>query len=185
MVIADRLKNSNRAEYLLYMWQVEDVTRAYQCDAERMAQEYVSRFDLDETKRKATVQWYADICEMMHSEGVAMKGHIQLCKNILQELEELHGQLLSSAHFPYYKEMYYRVLPYIVEVRSKNRKETGGNADESELETCFNVLYGIMMLRLQGAKISPGTQQAVKDITTMLGQLSDYYFKDKEKPLEF
>lgn len=185
MVIADRLKKSNRAEYLLYMWQVEDVVRAYRCDAERLTREYVSRFDLDEAQHEATAQWYADICAMMHSEGVTEKGHIQLCKNILQELAELHEQLLTSPHFPYYREMYYHVLPYIVELRSKRRKEADDAPDESELETCFNVLYGIMMLRLQGKEIVQATQKAVKDITTMLGQLSDYYFKDKEKPLEF
>ena len=34
MIIAEQLRNSNRAEYLLYMWQVEDLIRAYDCDIE-------------------------------------------------------------------------------------------------------------------------------------------------------
>jgi hypothetical protein len=42
-----------------------------------------------------------------------------------------------------------------------------------------------MMLRLKGQTISEETQVAVKHISTLLGQLSDYYFKDKEAPLEF
>lgn len=46
MIIADKLKTTNRAEYLLYMWQVEDIIRAYNCDADRLAHEYVSRFSL-------------------------------------------------------------------------------------------------------------------------------------------
>lgn len=37
MIIADRLKNTNRAEYLLYMWQVEDLIRAFQFNSERIA----------------------------------------------------------------------------------------------------------------------------------------------------
>lgn len=51
MIIADKLKDSNRAEYLLYMWQVEDLIRAYKCDSERIANEYISRFDLTSEQR--------------------------------------------------------------------------------------------------------------------------------------
>ena len=47
MIIAEKLRNSNRAEYLLYMWQVEDLIRAYNCDMERINKEYLSRFQLD------------------------------------------------------------------------------------------------------------------------------------------
>lgn len=42
-----------------------------------------------------------------------------------------------------------------------------------------------MMLRLQKKNISDDTAHAVKDISTLLGQLSDYYFKDKKEPLDF
>ena len=42
-----------------------------------------------------------------------------------------------------------------------------------------------MLLRLQKKTITPETERAVKDISSFLGQLSDYYFKDKQQPLEF
>ncbi len=115
MIIADKLKVSNRAEYLLYMWQVEDLIRAYAGDAERIAKEYVAHFqNLDDKKRKATEKWYADLCEMMRSEEKMQGGHLQICCNILQELSELNQQLLASSKFPYYREMYYKVLPYVL-----------------------------------------------------------------------
>ena len=60
-----------------------------------------------------------------------------------------------------------------------------GNAEEPEIETCFNALYGTMMLRLQKKDISPDTQHAIKEITTFIGMLSDYYKKDKEEGLKF
>lgn len=56
----------------------------------------------------------------MRSEGKKEHGHLQICTNILQELCELHAHLIkSAAKFPYYREMYYKVLPYIVELRGK------------------------------------------------------------------
>jgi hypothetical protein len=42
-----------------------------------------------------------------------------------------------------------------------------------------------MMLRLQNKEISPNTQHALKEVSTFIGMLSDYYKKDKEEPLEF
>lgn len=181
MIIADQLKKRNRIEYILYMWQVEDIIRAYACDFDRIKTDYLCRFRFeDEAQRERTEQWYADLCNMMHSEGVMEGGHLQINKNILQNLTELHEQLLASANFPYYKEMYYNVLPYIVELRGKSRDK-----NEAELQTCLDALYGVMLLRLQKKSISPETEKAVKDITTLLGQLSDYYLKDQEEPLEF
>lgn len=186
MIIADKLKKSNRAEYLLYMWQVEDLIRAYGCDEERLAHEFVSRFYLDADKRQATEQWYANLCEMMRSEGKMKQGHLQICNNVLQELTELHEQLLHSNKFPYYREMYYKVLPYIVELRGKSTQAHCPDAtSEPELQTCFDLLYGVMMLRLQKKSISPETEKAVKDVSALLGQLSDYYFKDKKEPIDF
>ena len=41
------------------------------------------------------------------------------------------------------------------------------------------------MFRLQKKEISPDTMHAIKEITTFVGMLSDYYMKDKEEPLEF
>ena len=98
----------------------------------------------------------------------------------MQQLTELHAQLLSSSKYPFYNAEYYKVLPYIVELRNH-----GADKEENEIETCFNSLYGVMLLRLQQKEISANTQQAVKEITTLIGMLNDYYLKDKQEPLEF
>lgn len=180
MIIADRLSKTNRAELLLYMWQVEDIIRACGCDIDTLRKNYLHQFDVEPAVRKELEQWYENLCDMMRTEGVKEKGHLQICKNILQDLQELHGKLLQSPKFPYYKQMYYKVLPHIVGLRAKQN-----DSDADELETCFNALYGIMLLRLQKREVSPETAQAAGDISTMLGQLSDYYLKDKEEPIDF
>ena len=98
----------------------------------------------------------------------------------MQMLIELHNQLLQSSKFPFYNAEYYKVLPFIVELRNR-----GANKEENEIETCFNSLYGVMLLRLQHKDISPDTAHAIKEITTFIGMLSDYYKKDKEEGLKF
>ena len=97
----------------------------------------------------------------------------------MQQLSELNTLLLSSPKFPFYNSEYYKVLPFIVELRKRS-----GDNNEGEIETCFNALYGTMMLRLQKKTVSPETEHAIKEISTFIGMLSDYYHKDKEEPIE-
>ena len=180
MFIADELRKNNIAEYLLYMWQVEDTIRAFDCSIGRIKREYVNRFDYSEEQKEDEIDWFGNLIRMMNSEDCREQGHLQINKVVMQQLIELHAQLLSSSEYPFYSAEYYKVLPYIVELRNR-----GADKQEHEIETCFNALYGTIMLRLQHKEISPNTQAAVKEITTLVGMLSDYYKKDKEEGLKF
>ena len=180
MQISRKLKQENIAEYLLYMWQVEDLIRAYNLDIDRLDSEYIAKFQLDEPNRAEMREWYANLIEMMRSEGVTEKGHIQINKNVIIWLSDLHQQLLKSPKYPFYSAAFYKALPIIVELRRK-----AGENEVGEIETCFQALYGVMLLRMQGKPVSDETAQAVATVTQFIGLLSDYYKKDKEEPLEF
>lgn len=180
MFISQELRKKSIAEYLLYMWQVEDIIRAYGCSMSLIRHEYIDKFDYTEEQKDEMADWYGNLVRMMNSEGCREKGHLQINKIVMQQLVELNAQLLQSTKYPFYNSEYYKVLPFIVELRKR-----GADNDESEVETCFNALYGVMMLRLQKKKVSPDTEHAIREITTFIGMLSDYYLKDKEEPLEF
>lgn len=180
MFVAKELKKKSIAEYLLYMWQVEDIIRAYGCSLTRIQNEYINQFDYTDEQKEEETDWFGDLIRMMNSEGCRENGHLAINQIIIQQLSELHLQLLDSTKFPFYNTEYYRVLPFIVELRQR-----GNDENEDEIETCFNALYGTMLLRLQKKEISENTQHAVKEITTFIGMLSDYYLKDKEEGLQF
>ena len=180
MFISQQLRKKSIAEYVLYMWQVEDLIRAYGCSLSRIKNEYVSQFsDYTDEQRSELVDWYGDLIRMINQEGKREKGHLQINQIVVQDVSDLHAQLLQSSKFPFYNAEYYKVLPFIVELRNKGSKDVG------EIETCLNALYGTMMLRLQKKPISPETAHAVKEITTFIGILSDYYIKDQTEGLEF
>lgn len=169
------------AEYLLYLWQIEDLLRAYGVDFERLKKDFLSQYSgLTAEQQKEFEDWYEDLINMMHRENVVEKGHLQISKNVLQTLAELHNNLINSGKFSNYRIVYTSALPSIVTLRAKN-----GNTEEPELETCFNFLYGVMLLRLQKKSVSDETNTALKNISAFLGMLSDYYYKDKENPLVF
>ena len=178
MFISRQLKQQNIAEYLIYMWQVEDLIRAYGCDLETIRQQLVARYPAEQQAELG--QWYEDLIEMMRREEVMQQGHLQINRNVITWLTDLHLQLLASSKFPYYNAAYYKALPFIVELRAK-----GANREEPELETCFDALYGILLLRLQKKEISEETKKAQEAITTMLSMLSTYYIEDRKGELEF
>lgn len=179
MFVSKQLKENNIAEYLLYMWQVEDMIRANGLDMERIRQTLVAPARLEAENEARLTEWYENLIEMMRMEGVAERGHLQINKNILVLLTDLHLQLLRSTKFPFYSAAYYKALPFIVELRTQ-----GDNRNLSELENCFEALYGVLLLKLQKRDVSEGTLQAVKAISNLLALLSDYYKKDKAGELE-
>lgn len=184
MLIAQRLQHSHRAEYLLYMWQVEDLIRAHHLDLARLEAEYLSRFELNDQQRAETLTWYEQLIEMMRHEGKQSTGHLRINENVLEGLAEMHDLLIASNKFPYYREHYHRVLPLLVELRSKVGNHLPAPGTVGELNLCFQMLYGLLMLRLQGKEISPSTHQASTEISAFLGQLSDYWKAHRTGKLE-
>lgn len=179
MFIAKSIREKSVVEYLLYMWQMEDLIRAYGCSLTRIRREYIDRFDYTDQQKDEEEDWFGDLIRMMNQEGKREKGHLAINEVLLQDLGDLHVRLLQSTRFPYYSVEYYRMLPFIVELRQKGDKEIG------EVETCLNALYGVMLLRMRQKPISPETAHAIKAITTFLGMLSDYYIKDRTEGLEW
>ena len=170
MIIASQKRKENIAEYLLYMWQIEDIIRAYKLDIDTIDEQIVSKYNVPDDKKKEIREWYESLIDMMRREGVVESGHLQLNKNVIIDLTDLHLALLKSPKEPFYGATFFKTLPYIVELRAKTGDEPVG-----EIETCFNALYGILMLRLQKKEISEQTQAAMKQISTFLALLSEKY----------
>lgn len=178
MYISKQLREESISEYLLYMWQVEDLIRANNFDVDKIEQAVVAAYNLPETQRAELVEWYANLVEMMRLEHVEQSGHLQINKNVILALTDLHLRLMHSQKFPFYQAAYYKALPFIVELRAK------GGQDKAELENCFDALYGVWMLRLAHKEVGKETIAAVADIVKFIGLLSDYYKKEKAGELD-
>lgn len=181
MITASQKKRENIAEYLLYMWQIEDLIRAYNLDIDRIDNEIICKYaGLDEKGRKDMHDWYESLIDMMRREEVAEHGHLQLNKNTLADLADLHKRLLGNPKFADYAAQFYKTLPYIVELRAK-----AGENKSGEIESCFNALYGALLLKLQHKEISSETKEALAQMTRLLAMLAHYYKKDYNNELDF
>ena len=179
MIIASEKRKENIAEYLLYMWQIEDMIRANGLDIEKIRANIIDRMtDLSEEQRRDMIDWYESLIDMMRREGVAERGHLQINRNVMSELVDLHRALVADPKFGEYGALFYRTLPYIVDLRSR-----AGEAAEGEIETCFTALYGLLLLRLQGKEISPETTTAISVISKFIATLAAYFHKNEREPL--
>lgn len=181
MYIASQKRKENIAEYLLYMWQIEDLIRANGLDLDKIKANVIDKYPgLSEQQIKELSEWYESLIDMMRREEVSSKGHLQMNRNIIGDLARLNNEILADPdpRFDDYRKAFYATLPFIVELRARAGEEKYG-----EIETCFNALYGVLMLRLQGKEISKETLDAVTQISRFIAMLAGYWHLDSEDKL--
>lgn len=180
MLIAQQKRHENIAEYLLYMWQVEDLLRACDLEDDRIEQLLVARFATITDDLPVIRQWYLELRDMMLTEGKRQSGHLQINDNLLSDLTDLHQRLLKDGEDAIYTSCFYSTLPYIVELRGHEGEQKLG-----ELETCFTALYGIMILRMQKREVSEQTTVAIQQISKLVALLAEKYKSWKSGELKF
>ena len=147
-----RSKKENIAEYILYLWQMEDYLRAFPEQAE------------------ATPELH-ELHEMMHREGIMDGGHLQLAQNALEELEDLHTTLLNEDAM--YRAAIIHLTPQLNLLKAKTDRPT-----MTDIEASLVLLYQIMMLRLQKREITPETASVQQQVTQLLQFLSKTYYEN-------
>lgn len=170
MIVAQKLRTQNISAYIIYMFQVEDIIRAYGLDLDRICNEYLTKFQYTKEQIDDQRDWYAGLIRMMQEEGVQENGHVQVVKNTLLLMYDRHQELLADPKQPFYSAAYYKALPYIVELRSK-----GMNKEKNEIENCVDALYGATLLKIQGRELTDETKQALQPISHLLELLSKLY----------
>jgi len=146
-------KRENIAEYILYLWQIEDYLRAF-------------------PEQASTNTELMDLSDMMHAEGIMSGGHLQIAQNALSELEDLHEELLDT-------EAPYRAVMLHLQPSLNLFKSKTDRPEMSDVEACLVLLYNVMMLRLQQKELNPDTEVVVKDATQLLRFLSKTYYDNQ------
>lgn len=178
MFVSKELRKKNIAEYLLYMWQVEDLLRAYNLSIDEVKSALVAPYNLPAESEQELLAWYENLIEMMRIEGVKECGHLQINKNVIINLTDLHMRLLKSPKVPFYSAAYYKALPFIVEFRNKSN-----GRDKNELENCFDALYMLWLMKVQKREINSETAAATAEIGKFISMLALYYKEEEEGKL--
>ncbi|MBQ2142744.1 MAG: DUF4924 family protein [Alistipes sp.] len=172
MLIALQKRRENIAEYILYLWQVEDLLRAMQFSPEAIYSTLVARIEgADEQQKENIFNWYMQIVELLRKEGKEAQGHIDHTLHLVNDLHNLHLQLMKLPVGEHYRATYARLAAELPRLRT-----IMDNDDMSDTELCFRVLYAAMLYRIKGSG-----ERAIEDtlavISPAIGELAAIHGK--------
>ena len=172
MLIAEQKRKENIAEYILYMWQMEDLVRGSELSVERV----MTKIFPDERPEEELVleyeKWFADIVDEMKKDGLEKQGHLKIVRGNINALNDLHRSLLMTFQNKDYQDLYKEASEDIGVLKGKS-----GTDNLNDVEVCLTGLYGLMLLRIQKANISEDTQAAMNRIGKLMASLARSYKK--------
>jgi hypothetical protein len=179
MLTAQQKRKENIAEYILYLYQIEDLIRAFQFDPVKIETQLVSQYQVDEKTKIEISTWYKNLGVMMEKERVQEKGHLQFITNLINDVNELHLKLMETGIDKTYVSEFQSISGLITELNIK------GNAVKNDVQTGLDAIYGFLLLKMQKREVTKETTEAIKRLSVWLASLSKL-FKDFESgDLEF
>ncbi|HER07575.1 MAG TPA: DUF4924 family protein [Bacteroides sp.] len=172
MIIAEQKRKENIAEYLLYMYQVEDLIRANALDIDRIEKSLISQFEVPYEVKRDMREWYRSLIAMMKDEQKQERGHLNILNNVTDNLREMHEQIILQGIDTSYREVYQKAKPNLEALRIKS-----GKRDESDIQVALNGLYGLLILKLKKARITGETSRAFDTIRELVAELSARYME--------
>jgi hypothetical protein len=179
MITAQQKRKENIAEYVLYLFQIEDLIRALQFNIDKIEKQLVSQYQVDEIKRQEILEWYKNLCAMMEKEGIREKGHLQFLTNQINELNEIHLKLMETKINKEYVGVFQSISGLITELNLK------GNSVKSDLQISLDAIYGFLLLKMQQKIVTTETTEAIKRISYWLSLLSKLYRDFEEDKIDF
>ena len=174
MFIAKQKRKENIAEYIIYLYQVEDLIRAFKLDMDSIRENLLTAYNADDETSEDILRWYKNLVVMMEKEGKKEKGHLQFIVNMLSDLNEFHLRLLETGADKMYTRIFAAVAGLISELKQKNPDS------DDDVPVAIDGIYGYIMLKIQKKEITQETENAVKRISQWLSYLSRLY-KNYEK----
>ena len=172
MLIALQKRRENIAEYILYIWQIEDLLRALQFSPEAIYATLVAKTEgTDEQQRENIFNWYMQIVELLRKEGKEKQGHIDHTLHLIGDLHNLHLQLMKLPVGEHYRSTYAPLAVQLPHLRTIME-----NDEMNDTELCFRALYASLLYRIKG-----GGESAIADtlavISPVIGELAAMYGK--------
>lgn len=173
MLISQEKRKSNIVEYLLYMYQIEDIIRSFQFDINQIDENVVQRFDQPPAIKSNIKMWYADLIDKMQRQQIQRSGHLKELRELVVELQDLHDQLLTTYQDKKYIELYEAARPSLKELAVKSV----GQDLINQIDVGVHGVYGYLVMRLKQKEIGEQTQVAITHITSLLAHLASQFKK--------
>jgi hypothetical protein len=174
MLVSHQKKNENIAEYLLYMYQIEDVIRAFQFDVDQIIDVFVKPSLPDSSFLNQYRSWYEDLISQMKTQRCQKEGHLESVKEILMELILLHNTLISITNDQKYQDLVENARTFLDEFKEKSNMQ-----NRHDVEVLIHAMYMKLQLKVRKQLISPETEDAMDKMRIQLAYLSRAYHQMK------
>ena len=173
MDIAQAKRKENIAEYILYLWQLEDLLRALQFSPEAIYSQLVAPRQIDEEQKHIYLLWYMDIVNLLRKEGKEESGHLEHTLHLIADMHNLHLQLMQHPVGEHYRKTFATLAPQLPNLRVMVKKD-----DISDTELAFRALYATMLYRIKGGnKGGEAIKDTIELISPVVGELAAMYGK--------
>jgi len=180
MLVAEQKQKTNIAEYVLYMYQIEDIIRACRFDLDLIIDNVVKPQLPDASFLPQYEKWYTDLIARMKSQRIEKIGHLMSTQEVIVELSYLHSSLLSFKDNIKYKTIVDTAMTHIDEFKAKSNLK-----EKNVIEVVFHAMYMKLLLRLQKKEISPASEEAFDAMRVLLAYLNRSYIKMKAGETDF
>ncbi|GAB3218521.1 DUF4924 family protein [Algoriphagus aestuariicola] len=167
--VADRKKSQNIGEYLIYMYQMEDLIRSYRGNMDEIRQYVVSHYPVSDDEKSEITAWLESILEKMKNQEILEKGHLKELNDLVENLANLHWKLLKIDRA--YFDTYNKAKPFILDAIMEANGVDPGN----EIQICLNGVYGLLLNRLLGGKVEDRRLKAAEAFGEVLSLLNFNY----------
>ncbi len=171
MDIAQAKRRENIAEYILYLWQIEDLLRALQFSPEAVYSQLIAPRNISEEQKARFLTWYMDIANLLEREGKEECGHIEHTMHLIEDMHNLHLQLLELPVGEHYRATWACLEPALPGLRAV----IGKNMSDTEL--CFRALYAAMLYRIKGDSRKSAISDTLDLISPVIAELAAMYGK--------
>lgn len=170
MLIAQAKKEENVIEYILYMFQLQDLIRGLRFEEESIRSNLAVPMATSKKQEELIMDWYRDLVKKMTNEGLREKGFISDVLSVIGELSLLHGMLMQQLNDKTYAGIFEKARPFIEEYKVKSKDEK-----VSDILICINAMYAKLLLKLKKTPISKESEEAFTTFSALLAYLAIKY----------
>lgn len=172
MTLSKKKKKEHIVEYILFLWQIEDLVRASSFTPEilqRWADETAQREDTNPDEEQ---DWIVSIAKEMRAQGKEESGHVSTVNESMVELAHLHEMLLGPLENLRYKEAFEAADPMLRDLVAKQKDDVS-----HPVEQMLIGLYGWLLLRMKKQSISPETESGFVALRNWANELAKGHLK--------
>ena len=168
MLLAEKKKAENIAEYIIHMYQTELLIRNFELDLEKIKVHVIGNIPEGKTDKTELTDWYEQVIADMTAEELQQEGHLSYVQAEVQALSDLNLRLLTENDD--YRQVFNAARSSIRELIVASEGQV-----TDPVQACLNGIFGLLLARMNGKPVSEEQQSWAEHFGNVLSYLSHFY----------